>query len=50
MENSNIRVLPRVCGNKNCRELIMTPIEEQILKINKNGDESIEVCSKCKDK
>lgn len=48
MVNSNIRVLPRVCGI--CKDLIMTPIAKQILKINKNNDGSIEVCSKCKDK
>jgi len=50
MKDLNIRVLPRVCRNENCKRLIMTPITEQILKTNKNHDGSIEICQECKDK
>lgn len=51
MENSNIRVLPRVCGNGDCKELIITPITEQLHEFKDiQCTKIIEVCRKCKDK
>jgi len=48
-ENSNIRILPHVCGNKKCRKLILPPFEYLAIYIDIQCTGFIEVCRECKD-
>ena len=46
--NENIRILPHVCQNEKCRELIMPPFSEDLIIYDFRKDRFLKVCKKCK--